>query len=133
VRIDVECIGQDVDEHGRRAEPGDDFRSRGECKAWTKDGVASLDIARPQDQRERVSAVRTRDNFLGAAKIGEVGLQGSDFRAQNVLTMRQHARDRIVDHATKAVALRGQIDKRDGLGCRGGAFGHLNLARSRIA
>ena len=48
---------------------------------------------------------------LAPQNAGEVCLQHPDFRPENILPMRENAGDRFVDHATEAVALRGEVDE----------------------
>ena len=112
-RIHVEAVGEYVDEHRRRADQRDDFRSRGKGEARAEHRVACLDAARLQDQHQRISAVRAAHNLLRAAERREVGLEHAHFGPENVLPMSQHARDRVVDGAAEAAALGGKIDEGD--------------------
>jgi hypothetical protein len=48
-----------------------------------------------------------------AAESGELALERSHLGTEDELTMRQYARDGILDSAAEPAALRGNIDERD--------------------
>ena len=56
---------------------------------------------------EQVIAWRAPQNAASSA------LERAHFRAEDELAMRQHARDRVIDGAAEAAALRGDVDERD--------------------
>ena len=54
--------------------------------------------------------------MLGAAELGELGLERAHFRAEDELAMAEHPRDRGIDGAAEPAALRGNVDERDLIG-----------------
>ena len=81
--IEIERLGVDVDEHGRRAEAPDSAGGGEEGEAGQDHFVARADAERHQRQEERVAARGAADRVLDAAILGDGFLELAAGRAVN--------------------------------------------------
>jgi hypothetical protein len=112
-RIEVVGVRQDVDEHRRRAGPGDHLRGRGEGERGAEHGVAGADVPGHQRQGQGVGAVAAGEGVIGAAKQRQLFLEGANLRAHHIAAMRQHLLDRGVDARLDPVLLSREVDEGD--------------------
>jgi len=79
-RVHVEAVFVDIDKDRGRAEPGDDFGSRGKGKGRDDHRLAGLEPQRHQRQPQSVGAVGAAQHMLGAAELGELPFELGDLR-----------------------------------------------------
>src|SRR5262249_21240676 len=68
---------------------------------------------RHQHQDQRIGSARARHHVPRAAELRELGFERADFGAQDELTMREHAGDRLVNREPQASPLRRNVNEWD--------------------
>ena len=112
-RVEIERLRLDVGHDRRGAAERDDFGGGAERERGTDHRVAGPDFPRHQHEKQRVGPARTGDRMARAAERRKLRFQRAHLRSVNELAVREYARDRIIDGAAEAAALRGDIDERD--------------------
>ena len=113
-RINLKCARIDIDKYRGCSQQQRHLGGRGIGKGGQKHRVAHANLLRHHRDLQRIRPGTDADAMRGAAIGGEALLQLADFRAENIMAMRQHRIDPRAQRRGNACLLCREIDKGNG-------------------